>query len=95
MFDKIKTKRVINTNNYSKQPMALSTKDKEEIVTIIKTTVNGKIDRLDQKLEAHLIKMDPVIDGLAWLSSSRQFVLWVGGIAASVASIIAAINIFR
>lgn len=75
--------------------MALSTKDKDEIIAIIKITVNGKIDSLDQKLDAHLEKMDPVIDGLAWLSSSRKFILWVGGIAASVASIIAAINILR
>lgn len=75
--------------------MALSKKDTEEIVLIIKTTVNGKIDKMDQKLEEHcsehmafIEKLDPVIDGLQWLNTTRRFVLWAGGIVASIAGIL-------
>lgn len=58
--------------------MALSVKDKEELVGVIKLTVNGKIDKLNEKLDKHIENMEPVIDGLHWIESTRKFVLWVG-----------------
>lgn len=76
--------------------MALSKQDREEIVGIIKLTVNGKIDGLHEKVDnqqtnlaAFIEKLDPVIEAMGWLNTTKKVTTWVGGLAISVASIIA------
>jgi hypothetical protein len=76
--------------------MALSKLDREEIKGIIKLTVNGKIDRIDEKLDAHIEthskianELEIVVDAVKWISTTRKFVLWVGGFFGSVGTIVA------
>ena len=80
----------------------LSEIDRKEIIDIIKLTVNGKIDRLHTKVDNHHIEMeafitrlDPVIDAMGWLSTTRRAVTWIGGIAGSLAAVFTLNNIFQ
>lgn len=43
----------------------------------IKKYVNGKIDAMDKKLDTHIATMEPVIEGVRFINTSRRFVLWI------------------
>ena len=80
----------------------LSEKDRKEIIEIIQLTVNGKIDRLHIKVDAQqesldtfIKKLDPVIDAMGWLNTTKKMIAWVGGIAGSLAAIFALSNLFQ
>jgi hypothetical protein len=76
--------------------MALSKLDREEIKDIIKITVNGKIDKIDAKLDKHIethgeaaAELRTVVEAVRWIGSTRKFVLWIGGLFGSIGTIVA------
>lgn len=69
--------------------MALSTQDRKEIANIIKQTINGKIDNLTIRHDKLEQKLDPLIDGLQWIETTRKFIIWV---AVPVTALIALIK---
>jgi hypothetical protein len=80
----------------------LSDKDREEIKEIIQLTVNGKIDKLHVKVDGQrddlnlfIAKLDPVIDAMGWLNTTKRAVTWVGGLAGSIAAVFALQNYFN
>lgn len=80
----------------------LSDNDREEIKEIIKLTVNGKIDKLHDKVDRQkedfdilISKLDPVIDAIGWLNTTKRAVTWVGGVAGSVAAVFALQNYLK
>ncbi len=82
--------------------MALSVEDREEITNIVKTTVNGKIDKMNATLDVHIEQHNSVVDeirvvieAVQWINSTRKFMVWVGGIAAAVASFFAVLNLLK
>ena len=72
--------------------MALSQEDKKEIVEIIQTTVNGKIDRLSDKFDVHAKEMAPIRQGWETVQNGRRFIIWI---AAPLAAIGALISFFK
>lgn len=52
--------------------------DKEEIKAVIREVVNGKIDKLSQKLDLHMEDMRPVKDALNWVNTTQRFIKWTG-----------------
>lgn len=44
----------------------------------IKTTVNGKIDNLSEKIDNHINEMKPLLDALRVVQSLQKFCKWVG-----------------
>ena len=79
--------------------MSLSVEDREEITSIIKTTVNGKIDRMNDKLDVHIEQHNSVVDeirvvieAVQWLNSTRKFMIWGGGMVAALVSCFALWN---
>lgn len=84
--------------------MALSTKDREEISETIRLVVNGNIKRVEGKLDAHIDstnrmlelyskmaeELGPVREGVAWINSSKKFVLWVAATCVAIGSILSA-----
>lgn len=68
--------------------MALSKTDREEIIDIIRLTVNGKIDRLTISLEDHKEEMKPIVDGWRTVSLGRNFILWISATLASIGIIV-------
>lgn len=73
--------------------MALSVEDREEITNIVKTTVNGKIDKMNDKLDVHIEQHNSVVDeirvvieAVQWINSTRKFMIWGGGIVAALVS---------
>lgn len=80
----------------------LSKEDRDDIISIIKLTVNGKIDKLHDKvdgqqdqLNSFIQKLEPVIDAVSWINTSKRAVTWMGGVAASVAAIFALNNYLK
>lgn len=51
---------------------------KNEVKTAVKETVNGKIDRLDKKLDDHIAKVEPFLQGAAGFSLLWKFCVAVG-----------------
>ena len=72
--------------------MALTKQDKQEIKDIIVSTVNGKIDRLDEKLTMHQEKMQPIYDVYSTANNMGKFIKWGSGILLAIASIVAVIK---
>ena len=65
----------------------------------IKFTVNGKIDRLNEKFDKHIAehdklaeKIDPLVDAVRWINSSRKFIIWIGAPVAVIGSTIATLK---
>lgn len=75
--------------------MALSKQDKQEIKELIVSVVNGKIDRLDAKLQTHLDEMEPIAEGWRTVQAGRKFVIWIAAPLAAIGSVIAFLNFFR
>ena len=82
--------------------MALSKLDREEITSMIKTTVNGKIDKIDEKLTNHIDKHDKMldevkvlVDAVRWLDTTRKVAVWLGGLAAAIAGIVGLQSLFK
>lgn len=61
--------------------MALSEQDRLEIAALITTTVNGKIDKLNDKLDKHIETMEPYVQGFAGL---RLLLKLLGSLAAAL-----------
>jgi len=72
--------------------MALSTEDREEIKGMIKSVVNGKIDKMSEKLDAHILTLEPISEAIMWINSTRKFLLWSSAI---VVSFISTITLFK
>lgn len=83
--------------------MALSTQDREEISLTIRTVVNGNIKRVEEKLDNHIETHDkafegvfktlePVVEGVRWINTTRKFVLWIAGFAIAITG---TLTIFR
>ena len=83
--------------------MALSTQDREEISLTIRTVVNGNIKRVEEKLDNHIENHDkafedvfktlePVVEGVQWINTTRKFSLWVAGFVVAIAG---AVTIFK
>ena len=82
--------------------MALSQIDRDEITSMIKLTVNGKIDKMNESLNVHIEQHNSVVDeirvvieAVQWINSTRKFMVWVGGIATAVASFFAVLNLLK
>lgn len=76
--------------------MSLSKENEEAIALIIQQTVNGKIKRIEDKLDGHILRTEeiasdikPVLEAIVWIDSTRKFLLYIGGIVGVVASILA------
>jgi len=86
--------------------MALSIEDREEISKTIVLTVNGNIKRIEGKLDAHIdnhsqlvsvyedmaVNLKPVAEAVAWINTTRKFVLWIAGIVLAIAGTLAAVK---
>ena len=75
--------------------MALSKEDREEIVEIIQLTVNGKIDRLDERIvklcesvQAHQEEVKPFMDGWRGAKVFGNLAKWIAGVAIAIAAIV-------
>lgn len=62
----------------------------------IQTTVNGKIDKMNEKLDKHVTeheqlmdKLDPIVDAVQWINTTKNYVMWISGLIAAVGSAIA------
>lgn len=60
----------------------------------IKITVNGKIDRIDKKMDAQDVilksldeRIKPFEDGISWFTRAKNGAGWVAGFSASIALI--------
>lgn len=69
---------------------------KKEIRDTIQVVVNGKIDKIgahlseqDRKLDEHIEKMQPVIDGLAFLKTGNTIFKWVSWAIITVGALVA------
>jgi len=51
---------------------------RDTVHTTIKEVVNGKIDKLSDKLDEHIRVMEPVKDALSWVNTTQKFVKWTG-----------------
>jgi len=67
---------------------------REHIQLTIKETVNGKIDRMDEKLdahikvhEAHLIEVKPILDAYQGGKVLGDLVKWIAGLGLAVLAI--------
>lgn len=83
--------------------MALSNTDREEIGNTIRIVVNGNIKRVEDKLDIHIsrhdemfenykeltLKLEPVVEAVQWINTTKRFVLWVAGFAAAIGAILA------
>lgn len=65
--------------------MALAQEDKDFIAAVIVQTVNGKIDKIDKKLDGHIEQstqfmadMKPLKDALATAQNLNRFFKWLG-----------------
>lgn len=65
----------------------------------IKVTVNGKIDNLTKMLDNHIAehdklteKLDPLVDAVRWINTSRKFVVWIGVPIATIGTMVATIK---
>jgi hypothetical protein len=61
------------------------------VETQIKTTVNGKIDRIDKKMDAQDIilksldeRIKPFEDGVSWFTRAKNGAGWVAGFVGSI-----------
>jgi hypothetical protein len=75
--------------------MALSKNDREEITNLIQTVVNGNIRRVGDKVEELHEKMEPVIEAIQWVETTRKIVVRVSAFVVAVSGIAASYNIFR
>lgn len=75
--------------------MALSKQDKEEITLLIHTVVNGNIRRVEDKVDRLNSNIDPLIEAVAWITTTKKVVIWVSGFVVSIASVVASLNIIR
>ena len=76
----------------------MSPEDREAIVAVIKETVNGKIDRLTDKMDehnrthetdmkevrAHIEETKPIIDAYKGSKVLGEFIKWVAGVGAAL-----------
>ncbi len=65
----------------------------------IRVTVNGKIDNLTKMLDKHIAehdklseKLDPLLDAVRWINTSRKFIVWIGVPVATVGAMIASVK---
>ena len=72
--------------------MALSKQDKKEIIEIIVKTVNGKIDKLDAKLDAHLTEISTFIDGWRGAKVIGNTIKWIAGVLINIGESIAVLK---
>ena len=77
----------------------MTPEDREEIIDVIRHTVNGKIDKLDAKLQVHMDKHDeqwdqvrPVVEGFQGAKVVGNSFKWLGGIALTAAALFALFN---
>ena len=69
---------------------------KESVKTSIEETVNGKIRRLDEKLEHYIVadmkwkeeKVEPLIDAHSTIKNLATFLKWIAGILAAITLIV-------
>ena len=76
--------------------MSLSKENEEAIALIIQQTVNGKIKRVEDKLDTHMVNhaeftevLKPLAEAVVWVDSTRKFLLYAGGIIGAIASVLA------
>jgi hypothetical protein len=74
--------------------MALTNEERKEIQEIIKLTVNGKIDRLTNLVETHIVTVAPVVEAVMWINSTRKFLLYFSSIAIAIASFVTLYKLF-
>lgn len=61
---------------------------REEIVKAVKETVNGKIDRLDQKLTTHMEEVEPYLRAGDALKVGKGFMKWLAGTVIAIGTIV-------
>lgn len=61
--------------------------------------LNGKIDHLTKMLDDHLTehdklteKLDPLLDAIRWINTSRKFIVWIGVPIAAMGAMIASVK---
>lgn len=82
--------------------MSLSAEDREEITNLIKVVVNGNIKRVEEKVdrnaEQHLIlieRLNPIVEAVMWINTTRKALLWIASIAVSIASTLSLYNLLK
>lgn len=83
---------------------------KEHIVTVIKSTVNGKIDAIEKKIDQHNFKHEadlveikehiaetkPVIEAYKGLNTAGNLVKWIAGVGTAIGVLwVMAMQIFK
>lgn len=69
---------------------------KNSVETSVKETVNGKINRLDEKLDNYIAadtkwkeeKVEPLIDAHRTIKNVANFLKWIAGVLAAIGLII-------
>lgn len=61
--------------------------------------LNGKIDHLTKMFDDHLTehdklteKLDPLLDAVRWINTSRKFIVWIGVPIATMGAMIASVK---
>lgn len=75
--------------------MALSKEDREEITILIHTVVNGNIRRVEEKVDLLNSNINPILEAVMWVNTTKKVTVWVAGFIVSLASVIASYNIIK
>lgn len=61
----------------------------------IQKTVNGKIDKLHEKLDTHTATMEPILKAYEGANNAGNFVIWISKVFLAVGAIVATIKLLR
>ena len=61
----------------------------------IQKTVNGKIDKLHEKLDRHTETMEPILRAYEGANNAGNFIIWISKILLAVAAIVGTIKLLR
>ena len=67
----------------------------EHLESVIQKTVNGKIDRLHKKLDAHIDKLEPVFEVYDTAKRGGGFIIWISKVILAVGVIVGAVIYFK
>ena len=66
-------------------------KDLQRLEKLIKTTVNGKIDRLQKSFDDHMKEVKPILDAYNGANTFGRFMIWSGKVIVSISLVVGAI----
>lgn len=75
--------------------MALTKQDKEEITQLVERVVNGNIKRVENKVDLQLKKLEPVVEAVMWINTTKKIATYVAGAIVTIATTVAAYNTLK